>query len=60
MRRLRIVPRQPTPSTETTMPAESAPLNRIPPSTVGRWAMKAAVLGLFTGVAAGIAALLAG
>ena len=42
------------------MPGHSEPLDRIPPSTVGRWAMKAAVLGLFAGVAAGIAALLAG
>lgn len=42
------------------MSAESAPLNRIPSSTVGRWALKAALLGLFVGIAAGTAALLAG
>lgn len=32
-------------------------LNDIPESVVFRWAMKAAVFGLFVGVAAGIAAL---
>jgi hypothetical protein len=42
------------------VPAQSAPQNHVPLSTVGRWAMKAAVLGLFAGVAAGMAALLAG
>lgn len=45
------------------MPTQSAPaesLDRIPASTVGRWAVKAAILGLFVGVAAGAAALLTG
>jgi hypothetical protein len=32
-------------------------LNDIPAATVHRWMMKAALLGLFVGVAAGIAAL---
>ncbi|HEX6909821.1 MAG TPA: hypothetical protein VF142_05490 [Longimicrobium sp.] len=40
--------------------APTGSLNDIPRSVLFRWMMKAAVLGLFLGVAAGIAALQAG
>jgi hypothetical protein len=38
-------------------PNADSSLNDIPVSTLRRWMMKAALLGLFVGVAAGIAAL---